>query len=136
MALDHQIVTEFSFQTSRSGGKGGQHVNKTESKVELAFHVASSAFLKEEQKYLLLHKLKNKIDTEGYLHLYESGDRSQHANKEALVKKTLKLIAASLIKPKKRVATKVSKSAKRKRVDDKKHKSKIKNTRNKRVDLT
>jgi ribosome-associated protein len=134
-SLNSNIVSEFIFQTSRSGGKGGQHVNTTESKVELAFHVASSAFLKEEQKYLIVHKLKNKIDTEGYLHLYESGDRSQHANKDTLIKKTFKLLAAALIKPKKRVATKPSKAAKRKRVESKIHKSKIKSTRNKKIDL-
>ena len=135
MALDHQIVSEFIFQTSRSGGKGGQHVNKTESKVELAFHVGSSVFLTDEQKHLILQKLKNKIDTEGFLHLYESGDRSQHANKDTLIKKTLKLLAASLIKPKKRVATKVSKAAKKKRAEAKIHKSKIKSTRNKKIDF-
>jgi ribosome-associated protein len=133
-SLNTYIVSEFHFQTSRSGGKGGQHVNTTESKVELAFHVASSAFLSYEQKHLISHKLKNKIDSEGFLHLYESTDRSQHANKDTLIKKALKLIAAALIKPKKRVPTKVSKAAKRKRVDDKKHKSKIKSGRNKRID--
>ena len=134
-ALNNNIVSEFIFQTSRSGGKGGQHVNTTESKVEFAFHVASSKFLSEEQKHLISVKLKNKIDSEGFLHLYESTDRSQHANKEKLIKKALKLLAAAIIKPKKRVATKVSKAAKKKRVDAKKHKSKIKGTRNKKIDF-
>ena len=129
-SLNNQIVSEFQFQTSRSGGKGGQHVNTTESKVELSFHIYSSAFLSDEQKHLIAHKLKNKIDGGGFLHLYESTDRSQHANKDTLIKKALKLITAALIKPKKRVPTKLSKAAKRKRVDDKKHKSKIKSTRN------
>ena len=134
-SLNNQIVSEFRFQTSRSGGKGGQHVNTTESKVELAFHVASSAFLSEEQKQLISLKLKNKIDSEGFLHLYESTNRSQHANKDTLIKKALKQIASALIKPKKRVPTKLNKAAKRKRVDDKKHKGKIKTTRNKRIDF-
>ena len=129
-SLNTHIVSEFKFQTSRSGGKGGQHVNTTESKVELAFHIHSSIFLSEEQKQLIPLKLKNKIDGEGFLHLYESTDRSQHANKDTLIKKALKFIAAALIKPKKRVPTKLSKAAKRKRVDDKKHKGKIKTTRN------
>src|ERR1700745_476083 len=92
------IVTEFHFSTSRSGGKGGQHVNTTESKVELAFHVASSIYLSESQKGLIAEKLKNKIGGEGYFHSYESGDRSQHANKEALVKKTLKLLRSAMIR--------------------------------------
>lgn len=133
-SLNNQIVSEFRFQTSRSGGKGGQHVNTTESKVELAFNVAASAYLTEEQKYLIANKLKNKIDGDGLLHLYESTDRSQHANKDTLIKKALKLIAAALIKPKKRVPTKLSKAAKRKRVDNKKHKSKIKSGRSKRIE--
>jgi ribosome-associated protein len=133
--LNNNIVSEFIFQTSRSGGKGGQHVNTTESKVEFAFHVASSKFLSEEQKHLISIKLKNKIDGDGFLHLYESTDRSQHANKEKLIKKALKILATAIVKPKKRVATKVSKAAKRKRVDAKKHTSKIKSTRNKNIDF-
>jgi ribosome-associated protein len=133
--LNNDIVSEFIFQTSRSGGKGGQHVNTTESKVEFAFHIASSKFLTEEQKYLISQKLKNKIDSDGFLHLYESTDRSQHANKDKLIKKTLKLLSTAIVRPKKRVATKVSKAAKKKRVDAKKHKSKIKSTRNKKIDF-
>jgi len=133
--LNNDIVSEFIFQTSRSGGKGGQHVNTTESKVEFAFHIASSKFLTEEQKYLISLKLKNKIDSDGFLHLYESTDRSQHANKDKLIKKTLKLLSTAIVRPKKRVATKVSKAAKKKRVDAKKHKSKIKSTRNKKIDF-
>ncbi len=133
--LNNNIVSEFIFQTSRSGGKGGQHVNTTESKVEFAFHIAFSKFLSEEQKHLISVKLKNKIDSDGFLHLYESTDRSQHANKEKLIKKALKILGAAIVKPKKRVATKVSKAAKRKRVDAKKHTSKIKSTRNKKIDF-
>ena len=69
------------------------------------------------------------------MHLYESTDRSQHANKDKLIKKALKLLAVAIVKPKKRVPTKVSKAAKRKRVDEKKHKGKIKSTRNKKIDF-
>lgn len=134
-AISSNIVSEFIFQTSRSGGKGGQHVNTTESKVEFAFHIASSKFLTEEQKVLISKKLANKIDGDGFLHLYESTDRSQHANKDKLIKKAFKLLAAALVKPKKRVPTKISKAAKQKRVDAKKHKGKIKSTRNKKIDF-
>jgi ribosome-associated protein len=133
--LNTNIVSEFIFKTSRSGGKGGQHVNKTESKVEFSFDIASSKFLTDEQKHLIILKLKNKIDSEGLLHLYESGDRSQYANKDQLIKKALKLLNASLVKPKKRVPTKVSKAAKQKRIDAKKHIGKIKSTRNKKIDF-
>ncbi len=133
--MSSAIVTEFHFSTSRSGGKGGQHVNTTESKVELAFHIASSIYLTAGQKELLLEKLKNKIDGEGYFHLYESGDRSQHANKEKLIKKTLKLLEASMLKPKKRKPTKLSKSAKRKRRKSKEIRSEVKKNRSKKLDL-
>lgn len=132
--IDPAIVSEFIFKTSRSGGKGGQHVNKTESKVEFSFDIASSQFLSEEQKHYIILKLKNKIDNEGFLHMNESGDRSQYANKEQLVKKALKLMASVSLIPKKRVPTKVSKAAKNKRVDAKKHVGNIKSTRNKRID--
>ena len=135
MPINPAIVSEFIFQTSRSGGKGGQHVNTTESKVEFSFHVTSSKFLSDEQKQFITKKLKNKIDEAGFLHLYESSDRSQHANKDKLIKKALKMLASASIKPKKRIATKVSKAAKAKRVDDKKHKGKIKTTRNKKIDF-
>ncbi|MEO8759679.1 MAG: aminoacyl-tRNA hydrolase, partial [Bacteroidia bacterium] len=107
---------------------------KTESKVEFSFDIASSQFLSEEQKHYIILKLKNKIDNEGFLHMSESGDRSQYANKEQLVKKAIKLMASVSLIPKKRVPTKVSKSSKRKRVDDKKRVGEVKQTRNKRID--
>ena len=133
--LNNQIVSEFIFKTSRSGGKGGQHVNKTESKVEFSFDIASSNFLTDEQKHNIILKLKNKIDNEGFLHIYESGDRSQYANKEQLIKKAFKLLMAASVKPKKRVPTKASKASKQKRIDTKKHVGKIKSTRNKKIDF-
>lgn len=129
MSLDQRIETEFLFQTSRSGGKGGQHVNKTESKVELKFHIASSQFLSEEQKTLMLQKLANKLDTEGFLHMNESGDRSQHANKETLVKKIFRLLENAIKKQKKRIPTKISKGAREKRLNEKKRRSEIKSYR-------
>lgn len=133
--ISPQIVSEFQFSASRSGGKGGQHVNTTESKVELKFHVPASFFLTAEQKQLLLKKLKNKIDAEGYLRMYESGSRSQFTNKEKLVKKTIALLEASLRHPKKRKPTKVSASAKAKRRKSKERRSDIKNLRRRSLDL-
>lgn len=129
--LSSAIVTEFHFSASRSGGKGGQHVNTTESKVELKFYIPGSAFLTQEQKELILAKLKNKIDAEGYLRTYESASRSQHTNKEKLIKKTLALLEASLKRPKKRKPTKVSASARAKRRKSKERRSDIKKLRGK-----
>ena len=133
-SLSNAIVTEFHFSTSRSGGKGGQHVNTTESKVELKFNIAASHYLSLEQKEWLLQKLHNKLDTEGFLRVYESSGRSQHDNKDKLIKKTFVLLQAALKKPKKRKATKPSKSAKAKRLDTKKKRSATKQLRNKKHD--
>jgi ribosome-associated protein len=133
--VNPQILSEFHFQTSRSGGKGGQHVNTTESKVELHFNILHSVFLTDEQKLLIIQKLKTKINSEGFFHLYESGARSQHANKETLIKKAFKVLNAALIKPKKRIATKISKAAKQKRTENKKHHSNIKKSRSKKIDF-
>jgi ribosome-associated protein len=133
--LSNAIVTEFYFSTSRSGGKGGQHINTTESKVELKFNIAASHYLSLEEKEWLLQKLHNKLDTEGFLRVYESGGRSQHDNKEKLIKKTFALLQAALKKPKKRKPTKVSKAAKAKRIDSKKKRGDIKKLRSKGFDI-
>ena len=134
MMIPPQIVNEFQFSASRSGGKGGQHVNTTESKVELKFHIPASFFLTDEQKLLLLKKLKNKIDAEGYLRMYESGSRSQFSNKQKLVKKTIALLEVSLRQPKKRKPTKMSAAARAKRRKNKERRSDIKKTRSRSVD--
>ena len=130
-----QIITEFHFSTSRSGGKGGQHVNTTESKVELKFNIAASHYLSIEQKEWLLEKLHNKLDNEGFLRVYESSGRSQHDNKNKLIKKTFSLLQAALKKPKKRKPTKPSKSAKLKRLKSKEKRGDIKKTRSKQIDF-
>ena len=69
------ILKSVSITTARSGGKGGQHVNKVSSKVELFFDVKNSACLNEEQKLLLFTKLKNKISIDGVLHISEDSER-------------------------------------------------------------
>lgn len=128
------IVTEFQFSTSRSGGAGGQHVNTTESRVEIKFHVGSSYYLTDEQKALISKKLENKLDTEGYLRMYDSSSRSQHTNKEKLVKKVLALLESSLKQPKKRKPTKMSKSTRAKRRKGKERRSDIKKLRKRSFD--
>lgn len=132
--LSPAIVTEFHFSTSRSGGKGGQHVNTTESRVELKFNITASQFLNSEQKDWLTQKLASKLDNEGNLRIYESSGRSQHDNKEKLIKKTFALLNAALKKPKKRKPTKPSKSSKQKRRQGKEKRSDLKKTRSKRID--
>ena len=123
--------SDYQIKAVRSGGSGGQHVNKVSSRVELYFDIQKSISLTEEEKETLLRKLKSKLTDDGVLRLTEDGSRSQHANREAVVKKLHTVIAAALRKPKKRVPTKVSAAAKKKRLDTKKRTSEKKSLRKK-----
>ena len=126
-----QLLTEVSYKTSRSGGAGGQHVNKVSSKVELAFDVANSLVLTDEQKALITLKLAARINTEGLLKITEEGDRSQLVNKENVQKKFINLLKEALKKPKKRKPTKPSAEAKAERLAGKKKRSEVKENRRK-----
>ncbi len=115
-----KIIKELKFKAVRSSGAGGQHVNKVSSKVELLFDLQNSTEFTEEEKELLLQKLKSKLTKENVLLLSCDESRSQHKNKEIVVKRFLTLIISSLKIPKKRKATKPSKSSIQKRLDKKK----------------
>ena len=117
---ERDFYSEFTFITSRSGGAGGQNVNKVSSKVELRFHVDSSDLLSDEEKTRLHTKLKNQITNEGYLQIVSQEERSQLKNKQLCVKKFYELLKKSLATPKKRKPTKPSKSAVQKRLKTKK----------------
>ncbi len=122
---------EFVFKTSRSGGKGGQNVNKVSTKVELCFDVWNSMLLNEDQKRLVLSKLKNKISKEGILSVVSQAERSQLNNKELAVEKFYELIAKAFFVPKKRKPSKPSKGVKEKRLKEKKKRSERKVSRGK-----
>ncbi|NDV24025.1 alternative ribosome rescue aminoacyl-tRNA hydrolase ArfB [Desulfovibrio sp. JC022] len=123
--------SEISFFASRSSGPGGQHVNKTSSKVTLVFNVQDSSSLSDRQKYLIKTRLSGRINSRGELHVSCEEHRSQFRNKEEAVSRFAKLIADVLKPVRKRKKTKVPYSAKRKRMDGKKKRSDLKKSRSK-----
>ena len=122
---------DLSFQFSRSGGAGGQNVNKVSTKAELRFSVRDSALLTEEQRTWLSEKLANKLTNEGELVLTHQTERTQLANKEKVIKKFDRLIAKAFEVPKPRKASKPGKAAVAKRLSEKKRRADIKSARRK-----
>jgi len=126
-----QLIKEIIFTAVRSSGAGGQHVNKTSSKIVLRFNVLNSSVLTEDEKELIQKKLANKFNKEGDLIVTCEDTRSQHKNKEIAIDKFLKLIKNGLTVPKKRKKTKPSKQANKKRLEKKaKHALKKANRKN------
>ncbi|WP_035645395.1 alternative ribosome rescue aminoacyl-tRNA hydrolase ArfB [Flavobacterium sp. ASV13] len=126
-----KIISELSFKAVRSGGAGGQNVNKVSSKVVLSFDLNVSQALSDEEKLLLQTNIAARLTSENILILNCDEDRSQLKNKEIVIKRFLEIIKKGLFVPKVRKATKVPKSVIKKRIKDKKNVSEIKQSRRK-----
>ena len=127
-------LAELQFRFATSSGPGGQHVNKSETKVILLFDIAQSPSLPEAVRRRLLHKLANRLDKEGVLQIQAQESRSQHQNREMAVRRLQQLLAMALKPEKKRYKTKPSRAAIEKRLLGKQQRSRRKQERRERWD--
>jgi ribosome-associated protein len=123
--------TELRFRFSRSGGPGGQHVNRVETRVELLFDVLRSMGLTNSQKGRILDRLKGYIDKDGILHLVSRSTRSQSRNREEVIERFCMLLAEALRPRKRRRLTRPGRAARQRRLASKRQRSERKRQRRK-----
>lgn len=126
---------ELEVSTSRSGGAGGQHVNKTETRVTIRWNVHKSMALNSEQKDRILQKLAHRLTAEGELIVHNSSSRSQQHNKEQALIQLADAITKALHIPKKRMKTRISHATKESRLHEKKHHGEVKKMRRKPINF-
>ena len=120
---------ELDIRVSRASGAGGQHVNKTSSRVEIFWNIATSRVLTDEQRARLLDKLSSRVTTEGSIRVVASDMRSQSRNRDLAEERLVELVRRSLVVPRKRKPTKPTRAAKEARLESKKKHSHKKRTR-------
>lgn len=129
--MQKNFDSEFEFIFSRSSGAGGQHVNKTSTKVELRFNINTSKILNLSEKEIIFEKMPMKISNEGYIQIVSQETRSQFKNKQICIEKFYELIEEAFRKEKKRIKTKRTLNSILKRLDFKKQRKDIKERRKK-----
>ncbi len=122
-------IAELKFKTSRSGGPGGQNVNKLETRVEVVFDIANSQSISEPIRYRLLKTLSSQLDSSGILHVVAQETRSQWKNKQLAIERVTGILKSALVVRKKRVATKPTHTAREVRIHTKKARSNTKRLR-------
>ncbi len=125
----HIPLSEIRCEFSRSGGKGGQNVNKVETRVQAFWNVRDSRVLTDEQKFLLTKKLASHINWRGEVMAVASSERSQAQNKHAAVVRLTSLVQKALVVPKKRRPTKPTRASSERRLESKTLRSKVKKLR-------
>jgi ribosome-associated protein len=120
---------ELDFHATRAGGPGGQHVNKTASRVELRWNLEASAAPDDQQRARLRERLAHRLDTAGSIRLVEAGSRSQHRNRETVTARFAELIARALRPVKLRRQTRVPAAEKHRRLEAKRRRSAVKQLR-------
>lgn len=131
----YNFTPELEFSSSRSGGKGGQNVNKVETKIGLTFDVFNSRVLSDKEKEIVMEKLANRIDKEGKLQIVSQKHRSQIQNKAETVKRFYELLEKAFKPVKKRLKTKVPKAVNEKRIEEKRKTGEKKKMRTKPVKI-
>ncbi|HBS47640.1 TPA: aminoacyl-tRNA hydrolase [Candidatus Dependentiae bacterium] len=134
LVVNNEIVipeNEFEITTSRAGGPGGQHVNKSDTKITIRWNVKNTGVLSEELKMRVLQNLQSRLTSDGDLIVNNSESRSQMQNKENAFLRLAEIVKNALYVPKKRKKTKASKQAKEKRLKSKAIRSEVKKMRSK-----